>query len=403
MAKRRVKKRVRKIFLLLVIVLILVGGYFAYNKFFKGNNDSTPGIIKTIKQEPKETWPKVETVSLIAGGDTVIHNDVANYAKTNSGYNFKPFFTDIKDEIQKYDLAYYNQETVFVSKESGYTFYPTFGSPEDFGDAMIDTGFNMVSLANNHSNDRGETGINYSIKYWKSKDNVYYSGMAESEEDRTNYQIKEINGIKYAMLAYTYGTNGIPLAKDKNGKTKDYLVNVYSDELAKKDIEALRDKVDVLIVAMHWGVEYQLEPNATQKKQAQYLADLGVDIVIGNHPHCIQPVEWIDDTLIIYSLGNLISNQVIMINTYGQKVAVGALASMDIVKTTLEDGTSKVKVDNLELELIYTYKNTSQRYYKVVPFSKMTKSILSNYETVYNDFKKVLTKYDDTIKVKPSS
>ena len=396
MAKR---KKLKKSFRLFFIIIVLGGiGFFGYKYFTGGfSKENSKPVIELLA--PKETWPKTYTVSLIAGGDTVLHNEVVNFAKQSDGtLDFNPYMTEIKDLIQSYDIAYYNQETVFGGKEIGYSFYPRFNSPSEFGDAMINTGFNMVSLANNHSYDRGEQAVLNSLDYWKKQDNVMINGMANSEEDRTNYMIMEKNNIKYAMLAYTYGLNGFKLPAGK-----DYLVNVYSDELAKKDIEYLRDKVDVLIVAMHWGVEYTHTPTATQKEQAKYLASLGVDVVIGNHPHCIQPVEWIDNTLIIYSLGNLLSNQMIMVSTYGYKVAVGAFATMEFNKVVNEDGTSKVTVDNVELELHYNYKNPQGRYYKIIPFSKMNSTYLNNYEKVYETFKDVLQKYDPEIKVKPSA
>ena len=394
MAKRRFKKRFKLIFSLL---LILGLSYIGYRVYAYLNNDKPLPIIDTFK-ENTETWPKVYSLSLIAAGDTVLHNEVLNFAKKGDTYDFKPFLADIKDMVSSYDIAYYNQETVFGGKELGYSTYPRFSSPSEFGEAMIDAGFNTVSLANNHSNDRGEKAILNSLAWWKSQDGIMYNGMAESEEDRTNYIIMEKNNIKYAMLAYTYGTNGLNLPAGKN-----YLVNIYSDELAKKDIEALRDKVDVLIVAMHWGVEYTYNPTETQKKQAKYLADLGVDIVIGNHPHCIQPVEWIGNTLILYSLGNLLSNQMIMINTYGYKVAVGAFATLNINKLVNEDGTSEITIDDLEMELHYNYKNSNQRLYRIIPFSKIDTSILKNYQSVYESHKAVLQKFDPNIKVKASA
>lgn len=400
--KKRFKKSIVKFFLSIVLVaLVSYLSYTGYSHFFGNNNSSNDGnVIKNNNNNNKvqETWPKVETVSLIAGGDTVVHNDVAKYAKNTDGtYDFNPYFSEIKDIVTSYDIAYYNQETILGGKELGYTFYPTFNTPDEFGEAMINAGFNMVSLANNHSYDRGEKAIVNTINFWNKHKDVMTNGMALSDAERTNYTIMKKNGITYALLSYTYGLNGFKLP---NGK--DYLVNVYSDELAKKDIEALREKVDVLIVAMHWGIEYSLKPTNEQKKQAEYLASLGVDIVIGNHPHCIQPVEWIDNTLIIYSLGNLISNQVILVNKYGQKVAVGALAGMDIVKTTNEDGSKDIKIDNLKLDLIYTYKNTENVYYKVVPFSKMKdKRYLKNYDLVYEEFSDVLKSLDKNIEVLP--
>jgi poly-gamma-glutamate synthesis protein (capsule biosynthesis protein) len=392
------RKKLKMEFKVIFAILILLLAYFGYRYFFKKSDDKSNPVIELITK-PKETWPKTYKVSLIAAGDTVLHNDVVNYAKKSDGsLDFSPYLTEITDLVKSYDIAYYNQETVFGGKEMGYSFYPRFNSPSEFGDAMIKAGFNTVSLANNHSNDRGEQAILNSLEYWKKQDNIMYSGMASSEEERTNYIIMEKNNIKYAMISYTYGTNGLKLPAGK-----DYLVNIYSDELAKKDIEYLRDKVDVLLVAMHWGVEYTHNPTTTQKEQAKYLASLGVDVVIGNHPHCIQPVEWIDNTLIIYSLGNLLSNQMIMINQYGYKVAIGAFAMMDFVKTVNEDGTSKVTIENVELELHYNYKNTQQKTYKIVPFSKMNTTYLSNYKKVYDEFKAVLQKMDPDIKVKPSA
>ncbi len=397
MAKR---KKLKKSFRFIITLIILgIVGFVGYKYFTDGfSKDKSQPVIELFSA-PKETWPKTYTVSLIAAGDTVIHNDVMNYAKQADGtYDFNPYMTEITDLVHSYDIAYYNQETVFGGKEIGYSSYPRFNSPSELGDAMIKAGFNMVSLANNHSYDRGEQAVLNSLEYWKNQDNIMISGMANSEEDRTNYMIMEKNNIKYAMLAYTYGLNGFKLPAGK-----DYLVNVYSDELAKKDIEALRDKVDVLIVAMHWGVEYTYNPTAVQKEQAKYLASLGVDVIIGNHPHSIQPVEWIDNTLVIYSLGNLLSNQMILIDKYGYKVAVGAFATMDFNKLVNEDGTTEVTVDNVEFELHYNYKNVKERYYKIVPFSKMNSTYLTNYEKVYEDHKAVLQRFDPEIKVKPAA
>ncbi len=395
------KKRLKKsIFKLLILVLVCYLGFNLYNSFFEKKDSGSSGdsVSNFSKTNTEEQWPNVSSVSLIAAGDTVVHNDVANYAKKGDGtYDFKPFFSEIKDVVSSYDLAYYNQETTLGGKDLGYTYYPTFNTPDEFGLAMIDTGFNMVSLANNHSFDRGEKAVINSVNFWGKYENIMTSGMNISNEEKENYSIMEKNGIRYALLSYTYGLNGFKLPSGK-----EYLVNVYSDEAAKDDIETLKGKVDVIIVAMHWGVEYTLKPTDQQKEQAKYLASLGADIVIGNHPHCIEPVEWIDDTLVMYSLGNLISNQVILVNNpnYGMKVAIGALASMDIVKTLEKDGSSSVKIDNLKFDLVYTYKNTKDKYYKVIPFSKMTDdTYLKNYKSVYEEYSKVLKSIDSNIVV----
>ena len=399
--KRKLKKR----FNILLLIVILFGCAFGVVHFLK-YYDSKNIIDKNVNvshgnviKKPKEQWPKKYKLSFLATGDGLIHNLLHQYAENPDGtYDFSKYLTEVKDIVSTKDIAYYNQETVFGGKEIGISSYPCFNTPSEFGDAMLDIGFNTVSIASNHSMDRGEQAILNSVKYWKSKNNILYNGMAESIEDRNNFQIVEKNNIKYGIIAYTYGTNGIPVPSGKS-----YLVNLYSDEQAKKDIEALRDKVDVLMVAMHWGVEYQQYPTEEQKKQAKYLADLGVDIIIGNHSHSIQPVTWIDDTLVIYSMGNFISNQIELFNSIGYKGVIGDFVMADINKTVNKDQTSEINIDNVKVELLYTYRNKPERIYKVIPFSKMTEKYLPNYKEIYEDYKQVIQKYDPNIYVIPAA
>lgn len=397
--KRKVKKTLKWSIVLIVVIGIAIGGFAIYSKSFEIKNViDLFNIEDKEKVEEKDKWPKEYTIDLIATGDGLLHNLLVDYGKTSDGgYDFSEYLTEIEDIIPEYDIAYYNQETVFGGKEIGYSTYPTFNTPSEFGDAMLDIGFNMVSIASNHSFDRGETAARNAIEYWENT-GVMFNGMASSEEDRVDYMIMEKNNISYALLSYTYGTNGIPLPSGK-----DYLVSVYDEEMLRADVAALRDQVDVLIVAMHWGTEYTFTPTSTQKSQAQLLAELDVDIVIGTHSHCLQPVEWIDDTLIIYSLGNFISNQIELMDTIGYKGVIGALLSLDIHKTEYEDGTSEINVDNVNVDLTYTYRNKAERYYKVVPFSKMTTDYLANYKDIYEQYKAVIQDYDETINVVPAA
>ena len=390
--KKRSKKKRLIVFTLLICILSLI---ILINNSFKISTKKNTSKIPS----QEDIWPKEYKLSFLATGDGLIHSLVANYAKNSDGtYNFKQYLTEVKDIVSSKDISYYNQETVFGGKELGYSYYPSFNTPSEFGDAMIDAGFNTISLATNHSLDKGEQGILNSLKYWKSKDNILYTGMASSKEERDNFAIMEKNNIKYGLLSYTYGTNGRNVPKGKN-----YLINIYNDDIAKKDITAIRDKVDVLIVAMHWGKEYAFEPTDLQKKQANYLASLGVDIIIGNHPHCIEPIKWIDNTLVIYSLGNFISNQIELYNRIGYKGAVGAFAMLDIIKTVNKDQTSNIKLDNLQIELLYTYRNKNKKTYKVIPFSKINEKYLPNYKNVYEDYKNVIQKYDQNIYVIPAA
>ena len=392
MSKRKVKKKFR-IFFLLVIILagIITFGYFKNNQI----NELTSNN-KEEQKDPVEEKVKTYNLSLAATGDALLHLSVVRDGKQSDGsYDFSHQLTHVKKILENYDLAYYNQETPFAGDNKEYSGYPRFNSPSSYGDAMIDAGFNMVSLATNHTLDKGESGVLNFYNYWKNKDDIMYHGIADSEESRNNYIIQEKNNITYSMLSYTTSTNGLPVPKGK-----DYLVNVYDKEVVKKDIEYLRDKVDVLIVAMHWGVEYTHTPTKEELEIAQYLADLDVDIVLGAHPHCIQPIDIIDDTVVYYSLGNFISNQGDIVNKYGMKVIIGMLGTLNITKT-VEDGKATITIDNVGADLLYTYDKNNKNY-QVVPFSMMhDNTYLNNYEETYNKFKDIATNMNETIIIAP--
>ena len=180
--------------------------------------------------------------------------------------------------------------------------------------------------------------------------------------------------------SYTVATNGL-----KAPSGKEYLVNVYSKEQAKKDVEAVKKKgAEVIMVAMHWGDEYTHTPNAKQKEIASYLSSLGVNLIIGAHPHVIQPISYVGDTLVIYSLGNFISGH--EVPTLDK--TIGLFVGLDIVVG--EDG--KVRFENIDKQLLYTYCTSSRKNFKVYPFSKLTDKILKNYESIEKDYLKILDK-----------
>ncbi|MBQ6687348.1 MAG: CapA family protein [Bacilli bacterium] len=392
MKKRKLKKSFL-IFILFVLTLfsLLVIGYF------KNLNGDKPNIKLPIKDiiEPEEKI-KTYNLSLAATGDALLHMDVIRDGKQPDGtYDFKHQLTHIKEKLKDYDLAYYNQETPFAGDDIPYSGYPRFNSPSAYGDAMIDAGFNMVSLATNHTIDKGESGVLNFYNYWKKKEGIMYHGIADSEESRNQYIIQEKNNITYSMLSYTTSTNGLPIPQGK-----DYLVNVYDKEKVKKDVEYLRDKVDVLIVAMHWGVEYTHTPTQEELEIANYLAELDVDIVLGAHPHCIQPIDIIDDTVVYYSLGNFISNQGDIVNSKGLKVIIGMLGTLNITKTVDGDNTT-IEINNVGADLLYTY-DQSNKNYQVIPFSMMNdNTYLKNYESVYEEYKSISTKLNENILIAP--
>ena len=393
--KRRRKINKKKVILFIFIIIILViGSIFIVSKLFDKEVVPSGNSVDNTKEENY-------SIKLLMVGDNLINDKIYNTMKTNDTYDFKPIYTYIKEINKDYDLAYYNQETILGGSSIGVSSYPAFNSPYEVGDATIDAGFNLVSLATNHTLDRGEQAIINSRNYWNSKDNVLAVGSYSSNEEKDKIQILKKNNITYTMLNYTYGTNGIKVPSNK-----EYLVNVWPctgndpstdtkyqeyKNTVKEDIEKLRDKVDLLIVAIHWGIEYKYTPNEYQKDMASYLASLGVNIIIGTHPHVVEPITYIDNTLVIYSLGNFVSAQD-TVEDYNTRV--GLLSTITINK----DSNNNISLSDLNNELIFT--TDSSNGYKVIPFSNPDiKTYLNDYERVYNKYSSIVKSIDDTIKI----
>ena len=396
MKRKRKKKILPKI---TIVLLLIVGIYFGYNKLSNNNNINNDSKINIDNNSSS-------TISLIMAGDNLINDKLYNSAKKGDGsYDFRSMYSYIKDIVKNYDLAYYNQETILGGSEIGVSSYPAFNSPYEVGDATIDAGFNLVSLATNHTLDRGKKAIINSLNYWNNKSNVLTSGSYLSNSDRNKVNIKEVNNITYTMLNYTYGTNGIKVPEGE-----EYLVNIWPctgnnpdndtkyqeyKKIVKEDILRVRDKVDLLIVAMHFGVEYTHNPTNYQIDMASYLSSLGVDIIIGTHPHVIMPITYINDTLVIYSLGNFLSAQDTN-NDYN--TTVGLLSSIKITKNIDKDNNSSMKLSDLNNELIYTGKTNNE--YKIVPFSNPDiKTYLNDYERVYNKYANIVRSMDSSINI----
>lgn len=292
--------------------------------------------------------------SFVAAGDNVIHESVFADAKnraasaastgTYSGtYYFDEMYLGIKDLISSAGIAYINQEGPVAGDSLGVSGYPAFNAPEEIGDALINTGFDIINLANNHMLDMdtsSRTGYKNTIDYWKTK-NVMTIGAYENEEDYNTIRIFEKDGIKIALLSYTYGTNGNKLSSASPG-----LIVPYIDKtVITRHINAAKDQADLVFVSMHWGLDtagssFNNYPTDDQKELAQFIADLGADVIIGMHPHVIQPMTWLtgesgNKTLVTYSIGNLLST---MLHIYNN---VGGILSFDVVK----DKSGKVYID----------------------------------------------------------
>jgi len=335
---------------------------------------------KKDENEDLEMFPKVSKLSLVMVGDALFHSALYEDGKMEDGYDYTKMLSVMKPIISSYDLSFYNQESILGGDGLGLSSYPRFNSPYEVGDAFLDAGFNMVSLANNHTLDRGEEAILNSVSYWKKKGIMFHGSVASSEE-RNQVKVMEKNGIRYALLSYTGYTNDIPVPKGK-----EYLVNVYSEDQVRKDIEALKGKTDVILVAMHFGEEYSFEVTERQRQIATFLSELGVHIVIGHHPHVVQPVEMIGDTLVIYSLGNFISAQ------RGVEKLTGLIYSVDIIKEESDEG-SKVFLENQRASLTYTYSEMTDGYrhnFKVYPYNQLTENLLLNWKDYYDQYMNIV-------------
>ncbi|MEE3488522.1 MAG: CapA family protein [Bulleidia sp.] len=343
----------KKLRILLASVLLLCGctGPAAVQ-------ESTPSPTPEPTPAPVPT-PEVCSLDLFMVGDCLVHDAVFNDALQEDGtYDFTDMFTEVPSLLEGYDLRYYNQEAILGGEELGYSGYPMFNCPSAVGDALTDMGFNLVSLANNHSLDRGEQGIINSMEYWKAKKDTVTAGTNLSREERDEIPVYEKNGISYAFLSWTYGTNGLVTPEGK-----EYLVNVYPDheEEMLNQVRRAKEKADLVLIAMHWGVEYTLQETEEQQRLAQELADAGADIIIGCHPHVVEPITWLNDgkTLCIYSLGNFISAQI------DEEKRVEMAAGVTVTKT-VDNGKTTVVVSDPRAQLLYDSYDGNYRNFHVV-------------------------------------
>lgn len=418
-------RAVLKVLLGTLVVAAIAAGVWALASW-SGARSAEPAAEVAVEPEPVV---EDHYASLFMVGDALIHDTVYNFAATGATgddglpvYDFKPMLAQIKPISERYDLSYYNQETVLGGTALGLSSYPRFNSPYEVGDAFRDAGFNLVSLATNHTMDRGAKGVENSLAYWQQyQDEVYFDGAATSFAERDVVDIREANGISYAFLAYTMWNNGLATPSGQ-----EYLNNEWNEELVRAQVEAVRGQADLVIVAMHWGTEYAHEPSATQRQAAEFLHGLGVDIIIGAHPHVVQPVDilstpiaaeaagstpggdatdsvsedaatdsvrgWVEDgqkkTLVIYSLGNFISDQA------GVERLTGLMASTQIHKH-VEDDTVTLSVAPVHAELIYTKRDRTARTFVVYPYSQLNETLLPGYINYQTQFERIVNQYGE--------
>lgn len=349
--------------ILFSFIIILIGstGIFVFiNKegVFKKSNDRT--VTLSYDKEVVLSERIYQTTAEIGAiGDILLHDRVYKDADTGSGYDFSDMFAPVKEMLSNPDFTIANQESIAAGSDLGLSSYPSFNSPYEISDTLQNVGIDLVTLANNHSLDKGEKGILRAIDYY-NKIGMPYVGINKNEEDARRNRIIKINGINIGFLSYTYGTNGIPIPDGK-----DYLVNYLDDHKITQDIKDLRDKVDLILINAHWGLEYKRNPSDEQRRLAKLMAEAGADIIIGHHPHVLQPIEWIESdknqTLVVYSLGNFISGQQ---NDYKD---IGGMVRIEITKESSAKGTATTISDVMFTPTYVT--NQNEHNYIIKPFA----------------------------------
>lgn len=242
--------------------------------------------VSTKKQENKKSF------TFVGVGDNLYHGAMYWYPYQRDGYyNFDSYYEMTNKYTQNADLAYINFETLCIGEEYELSGYPTFNGPTEILSSVNKAGFDWWSLSSNHSMDRGAEGLLTQIDLVrKNYPDVITTGSHTSQKDKKRTLVKEINGIKVGFLGYTYGLNGFSVPEDK-----PWLVDLIDKDQMKKDMEALSKVSDVQLVSMHWGEEYQMEPTEEQEDLANYLNELGAEVVIGSHPHVIEPAKVIKE------------------------------------------------------------------------------------------------------------
>jgi poly-gamma-glutamate synthesis protein (capsule biosynthesis protein) len=235
-------------------------------------------------------------------------------------------YKDISDLVSSADFAFVNQETPLGGDELGISGYPNFNGPQDAGKALVKLGFDIVNIATNHMLDKKEKGLQGSIDFWNGQPVTLLGGYID-KEDYENIRVIEKNGIKIAFLSYTYGLNGMTISSS----SKLYIPLINQDEIVSM-IKKANKFADMVFVVMHWGEENSFQISSSQKTLAKAISAAGADAIIGMHPHTVQPMEWISNadgsrTLVIYSLGNLISTM------YDNFNMVGGIVTFDIIKS----------------------------------------------------------------------
>ena len=350
---------------------------------------SSVPVVSDSETEP-EPEPVYKKLTFAAVGDDIIYQagftDAKNRADGGRKYNFAPNYENIKEAISSADIAFINQETLMAGEEYGYSDYPRFNSPRELLTDLVDTGFDVISMANNHMLDMGTNGLADTIEFYKSHQEITMIGGYENETDFYTPRVVERDGIRIAFVAFTYATNGLKLAAGSD----IYVPYIEDNDAAiEKSITEAKKVADLVFVSMHWGNENSFNTNELQRHAAQVAADSGAAVIIGHHPHVIQPVEWItgkngNKMLCIYSLGDLVA---VMMKSYNM---LGGLMTFDIVQENEE-----FRIENPVFNPTVFHFGPSYYNGKIYYLKDFTDDLASTFGNVYNirDGRKELESY----------
>lgn len=367
----------------LSILIVLSFSFCSIYKSFTLSKDK-PQQPKDNPQEASVFEPKkekIDKVSLLAVGDTMVYNAQlsAQYDESTSKYNFNNNFKYVKKYIEKADYSMANLETTLTgNKVYKYSSYPKFNSPDELADGLKYAGFDLITTANNHCYDKGPSSIDNTLSTLKDKD---FDVVGTRKDGDERYIIKKINNINIGITSYTYGKvindskyiNNVRISdKYKNS------INIFDSTSVDKAFNninySLKDmkNTDLQVVYLHWGNKYSLKENSFQQQLAQKLCDAGVDIIIGSHPHVVQPVTSIKssdgkhETVVAYSLGNFLSNQVR--GQFSKYTEDGLMINIDITKNSSTQDTVIKKVTCIPTWLHKYYNDKTSKYvYEIIP------------------------------------
>ena len=365
-------KKLWEVLIPVILAVVVVSGFAISGHITKNLDGEMPTAQTTAEATTEPSTTAMSKVTLVAVGDNLIHNTLIDAGEQENGSrDYTSFYENIKSEISSADIAVINQETMLGGSSFAYAGYPCFNTPWEVGDAAINAGFDIFTCATNHSLDVGYAGIEQECKYFDSHPEVTHVGTNDSEEDYNSVVYYEKNGIKFAILNYTYGTNGISIPE-----SKPWCVNMMDKEKITADVNAAKQNSDVVIVFPHWGTENSTSVSDYQREYIKLFSELGVDIVIGTHPHVLQPVEWVENEqtgkkmLVYYSLGNFISHQTSL------NQLCGGMAQITVEKRGEEISITSAKLT----PVVCWYKSSSGKFsFSVYKLSEYTDELGSSH------------------------